>query len=149
MFQLRGRIRTLDDRASELSARNLDLMFQVDRDEELSFQQRMSNRRSIWMAMGLLDRALEETIELRNIRSISTAQGRCWQSRPDCQGLNNTARFFERDACSFCLVAMPPYIVHEHTGDTLWQACRTFFDLHGGRVDYMDAIIDDVPNSFS
>ena len=139
--QLRGRIRTLDDRANELSARNLDLMFQVDRDEELLFQQRMRDRRSIWMAMSLLDRALEETIGLRNIRSISTAQGRCWHSRPGCQSLNTATRLFERDACSFCLVALPPYIVHEHTGDTLWQACRTFLDLHGGRVDYMDTII--------
>ena len=25
----------------------------------------------------------------------------------------------------------------------------TFFDLHSGRVDYMDTVIHDVPNSFT
>ena len=99
--------------------------------------------------MGLLDRALDETIALRNTHAFFALSGRCWHSRSDCQGLNIAGQLTERDPCSFCLVSMPPYIVYEHIGNTLLQACRTFFDLHGGRVDYMDTVIHDVSNLFT
>ena len=99
--------------------------------------------------MGLSDRALEETIGLRDTHAFFAPSGRCWHSRSGCQGLNTAGQLTERDPCSSCLVSMPPYIVHKHTGDTLLQACRTFFDLHGGRVDSMDKVIHDVPTPFT
>ena len=99
--------------------------------------------------MGLLNRALDEIIGLRHTHAFFAPSGRCWHNRSDCQGLNTAGQLTERDPCNFCLISMPPYIVHEHTGNTLLQECRTFFDLHGGRINYMDTIIYDVPNLFT
>ena len=138
----------LRDQTFPLCANNLELQLQLDSDEEIRFRQRLDDGRSIWIASGLSDRALQETMGLRDIPACFAASGPCWHSRPDCQGLSNANRVTDRDPCHFCLVDMPPYIIHQDTGNTFLQACQDLFDSLGGRIEYMDSIIHDVPNTF-
>lgn len=106
--------------------------------------ERLQDRRSIFKAVGLLDRILEETHNLNQFNAYFAVTGRCWHARRECNGLNSANSVEERIACSFCMVNLPPYQVHPDTGTTFRQDCDEFFRQRGGRVQYMHTVIYDV-----
>ena len=143
----RDQVKTLDSENWRLKADKLDLQLTVDRADEIRFQQRADDRREIWTAMGLLDRALSETMNFRSDAAFATTR-RCWHLRANCPGLINANQVFTREPCVRCLAdAIPPLMFHEHTGTTLQQDCQTFFSRHGGRPAYMDTLVHDGPNA--
>ena len=99
------------------------------------------DQQSIRRAKGLLDRALDEMVDFREMHEFHTPSGRCWHVTPECPTLANSQRIDERAACSVCFnTHMTSFKNHQNTGTTFDEDCRQFFRRHGGRVGYMHTI---------
>ena len=147
----RGRIATardsrqLDRENFELRARILDLELTLSNHEAdhvtTREREREEDQQAIDRAIGLLDRALVETEGLQSSQLYFAPTGHCWHFSSECQGLRNSRRVEQRDACIFCLSnRLPPWIPNGHTGRTLKQDIEAFFRLHG-RVSYIDSLV--------
>ena len=134
-------IRRLRDELIAAQGRLVDQQFVIDDHAAIREQERTQDQRSIRTAVGLLDRILDETRNLNQVRIYFAVTGRCWHHRHDCNGLNNANQLEERYACSFCLASLPPYEVHPDTGTTFWQDCEEYFRQHGGRLNYVQTVI--------
>ena len=117
-------IRRLRDELIAAQSRLVEHQFVIDDHAAIRERERTQDQRSIRTAVGLLDRILDETRNLNQVRIYFAVTGRCWHHRHDCNGLNNANQVEERYACSFCLASLPPYEVHPDTGTTFWQDCE-------------------------
>ena len=98
---------------------------------------------------GLLDTALNEMVDFREMHGFHTPYGHCWHVIPECPTLANSPRIYDRAACSVCYnTHVTPLKRHDHTGTTLEEDCREFFRRHGGRENYMHTIIHWEPGTF-
>ena len=121
---------------------NVTLQLELDRFNERLEEARAADRRSIRSAKGLLDTALDEMVDFREMHGFHTPYGHCWHVIPECPTLANSPRIYDRAACSVCYnTHVTPLKRHDHTGTTLEEDCREFFRRHGGRENYMHTII--------
>ena len=134
-------IRRLRAELIAAQGRLVDQQFVIDDHAAIREQERTQDQRSIRTAVGLLDRILDETRNLNQVRIYFAVTGRCWHRRHDCNGLKNANQVEERYACSFCLASLPPYEVHPDTGTTFWQDCEEYLRQHGGRLNYVQTVI--------
>ncbi|CAL1169911.1 unnamed protein product [Cladocopium goreaui] len=109
-------IRRLRAELIAAQGRLVDQQFVIDDHAAIREQERTQDQRSIRTAVGLLDRILDETRNLNQVRIYFAVTGRCWHRRHDCNGLNNANQVEERYACSFCLASLPPYEVGTKRG---------------------------------
>ena len=121
---------------------NATLQLELDRTNGLFEETRAASQRALRSAKGLLDRALDEMVDFREMHGFHTPGGRCWHVIPDCPTLVNSPRVHDRAACSVCFnTHVTPLKRNETSGTTLEEDCRAFFQRHGGRVNYLHTIV--------
>ena len=117
-------IRRLRNELIAAQGRMVEQQFVIEDHAAVREHERMQDQRSFRIAVGLLDRILDETRRLNQFKAYFAVTGRCWRTRRNCTGLNTANQVEERDACSFCLSNLPPYVIHPDTVTTFWQDCE-------------------------
>ena len=124
------------------------LQFEHDQFGQRLEAARSNDAQTIRQAKGLLDRALQEAVDFREMHAFWTHAGRSWHCAPDCSALQNSVRVMNRPACTICFnTKVMPLKRHEHTGRTFAEDCREFFRHNGGHVSYIDTIMEWEPES--
>ena len=111
---------------------NARLQLELDRTNGLFEETRAASQRALRSAKGFLDRALDETVDFREMHGFHTPGGRCWHVVSDCPTLVNSPRVHDRAACSVCFnTHVTPLKRNQTSGTTLEEDCRAFFQRHG------------------
>ena len=110
---------------------------ELDKFNQRIEEARAADQQSIRRAKGLLDKALDEMVDFREIHEFHTLFGRCWHVTLECHTPANSQRIDERAACSVCHVStdVTPF-KNQNAGTTFDEDCRQLFRWHGGRVGY-------------
>ena len=120
---------------------NATLQLELDRTNGLFEETRAASQRALRSTKGLLDRALDETVDFREMHGFHTPGRRCWHVVSDCPMLINFPRVHDRAAGSVCFnTDVTPLKRNQTSGTTLEENCRAFFQRHGGRVNYLCTI---------
>ena len=111
---------------------NATLQLELDRTNGLFEETRAASQRALRSAKGLLDRALDEMVDFREMHGFHTPGGRCWHVIPDCPTLVN----YPNGSWPSCLQCLFQYHVtplkrNETSGTTLEEDCRAFFQGMG------------------
>ena len=69
---------------------SVTLQMELDKFNQRIEEARSADQQSIRRTKGLLDRALEEMVESREMQGFQTPSGRCWHVTPECPTLANS-----------------------------------------------------------
>lgn len=107
---------------------NVTPQMELDKFNQRIEEARAADQQSIRRAKGLLDKALDEMVDFREIHEFHTLFGRCWHVTLECHTPANSQRIDERAACSVCHVStdVTPF-KNQNAGTTFDEDCRQLF----------------------
>ena len=135
-------IRRLRNELIAAQGQLVEQQFIIDNHVTIRERERAQDQRSIRIAVSFLDRILDETRNLNQIRIYFAVTGRCWYHRHDCNELNDANQVKERYVYFFCLASFPPYEVHPDTSTTFWQDYEEYFRQYRRRLNYVQIVIN-------